>query len=1216
MLCLGWVTVGPADPPKMTVLPDNLKPFEYVDAEIPFYPPGQRWGATGAPIRKMQKPLPPEEAIRHYVHPEGFELRLFVAEDQLDGKPIAMNWDERGRLWLALTQDYPNELQPEGRGRDRIVVCEDEDGDGRADRVRLFADRLSIPTSVLPYGNGAIVLQAPHTLYLEDRDGDGKAESRQILFRGWDTSDTHAGPSNLRYGPDNWIWGMVGYSGFQGTVGGENLSFRQGIFRFRPDGSRLEFLRSTSNNSWGLGFSEEGLVFASTANGCPSVFAAIPNRAYERVRGWSAGVLPSIAESNRFFPITDKVRQVDFHGGFTAAAGHALYTARTYPAAYWNRTAFVAEPTGHLVAVFTLEPRGSSFRARNSWNLVASDDEWAAPIAAEVGPDGCVWILDWYNYIVQHNPTPPGYRTGRGNAYETPLRDKERGRVYRLVPKGYVPRPRSLHQASTDQLLAALASDNQFWRFQGQRLLVSQGRREAVPGLLRLLADPQVDAIGLNPGAIHALWTLQGLGLCDGSDTQVTQAVVAALAHPSAGVRRNAALALPRTAESARHLLLARLLDAPEPQVRLAALLALAEMPSDPGVASALVGFLQQPDAGSDRGLLDAAIIAAAGHDLPFLLAALGSSRPSEALRAAADRVAEHWARGPATAGVGDLIRGVAAADTGLAETVLAALARGWPQSKTAQLDPAATAAVAELLQKLPPRRAGPLLALARAWKIEDLDRHAEKIAAALLEVVSDSERSEAERGAAARDLVALLPRTESVVLQLLDQITVRTSPELTASLFEALGHSQVDTLGTLVLRRYRTFTPKGRQAALRLLLLRPTATAALLDALETGLVPWSDLPLDQRQALTQHPDPRLAQRARALLERGGALPSPDRHQVIEALKHVAQRRGDPDRGKKVFLEHCAKCHRHGNEGHQIGPDLTGMAVHPKLHLLHEILDPNRSVEGNFRSYTVATSDGKVLQGLLVAESRTTVELVDSEAKKHVLLREDIEQMQVSSRSLMPEGFEKQLAENDLADLLEFLTQRGRFIPLPLHKVATVVSTRGMFHSEDNTTERLVLPDWNPRTVAGVPFQLIDPAGDRMPNVVLLYGPQGAIPPRMPKSVAVPCNAPARAIHFLSGISGWGYPLGQRGSVSLIVRLRYADGQIEDHELKNGIHFADYIRRVDVPGSQFAFACRSQQVRYLAIRPQRSEVIREIELIKGPDETAPIVMAATVELPE
>ena len=168
----------------------------------------------------------------------------------------------------------------------------------------------------------------------------------------------------------------------------------------------------------------------------------IPNRYYESVRGWSPSVLQNIADSNRFFPITENVRQVDWHGGFTAGAGHALYTARTYPKHYWNRTAFVAEPTGHLVATFTLHPDGTRLPLAQRLEPLASDDEWTSPILAEVGPDGQVWVIDWYNFIVQHNPTPEGFKTGKGSAYETPLRDKTHGRIYRIVAKDGKPSDR------------------------------------------------------------------------------------------------------------------------------------------------------------------------------------------------------------------------------------------------------------------------------------------------------------------------------------------------------------------------------------------------------------------------------------------------------------------------------------------------------------------------------------------------------------------------------------------------------------------------------------------------------------------------------------------------------------------------------------------------------------------------------------------------------
>ncbi len=286
----------------------------------------------------------------------------------------------------------------------------------------------------------------------------------------------------------------------------------------------------------------------------------------------------------------------------------------------------------------------------------------------------------------------------------------------------------------------------------------------------------------------------------------------------------------------------------------------------------------------------------------------------------------------------------------------------------------------------------------------------------------------------------------------------------------------------------------------------------------------------------------------------------------------------------------------------------------PGIELLTHIIDPSRSVEGNFVQYTVATKDGRVINGLLSSETKTSVELIDAEAKRQVVLREDIDEMAVSKKSLMPEGFEKQVSTDDIKNLLAFLTQPMKFLPLDLRKVATIASTKGMFYDENSDMERLVFADWSPKTFAGVPFALVDPESGKVPNVVLLYGPDGKFPPQMPRSVELPCNAKAKAIHFLSGVSGWGYPYGKKGSVSMVVRLHYADGSVEDHPLENGVHFADYIRVVNVPGSKLAFRLRGRQIRYLAMPPKKNEVIQRIELVKGPDQSAPIVLAVTVEV--
>ncbi len=240
---------------------------------------------------------------------------------------------------------------------------------------------------------------------------------------------------------------------------------------------------------------------------------------------------------------------------------------------------------------------------------------------------------------------------------------------------------------------------------------------------------------------------------------------------------------------------------------------------------------------------------------------------------------------------------------------------------------------------------------------------------------------------------------------------------------------------------------------------------------------------------------------------------------------------------------------------------------------------------------------------------------MDAEGKRIVIQRDDIDELVPSPNSLMPVGFEKQIPAEGFADLLAFLTQRGRFLPLPLAKAATAVSTRGMFHSLDAPGERLVFDDWTPKQVHGVPFVLVDPRGESTANVVLLQGPLGTVPPLMPREVTVPVNAPVRAIHLLGGVAGWGFPAIREESVSMIVRLRYQDGTTEDHPLLNGRHIADYIRRVDVPDSEFAFDLHGKQLRYLRITPEQNRSVTAIDLVKGNDKTAALVMAMTVETP-
>jgi len=493
--------------------------------EVPMLPARYE---TKLPVPKIQSPLSPAESMKRAQVPAGFELSLFASEPEIVN-PIAIAWDHRDRLWVVEALDYPNNLQ--SPGNDRLKICEDTNHDGKADKFSVFADQLSISTSVVCVTNGAIVPSGTQILLLKDTNGDDKADQRTVLLDGFKTHDTHAGVSNLREGFDGWIYGTDGYAGFDGMVGGKQVKFDTGVFRFLPDGSRLEFLGKTTNNTWGLGFTESFDVLGSTANRQPSWQVIGDNGPVHRADKGTR-VFPTTLDvqgSDGWDPPVEllgegRIRAKARH--YTAGAGHGIYTAGRFPSEWRNKAAFVCEPTGHLVSIGWLRTENADFFADfDGNNLYASSDAWSAPVAAETGPDGAVWIADWYKIIVQHNrPGAPFEQTkverGKGAAYVTPLRDKRMGRIYRVTPKfdskkltvstkdGTVRYPfpdkeptlAPLDPANPDSLLKGLSDPSLVRRLHAQRLIVEKGNGDLVPQLVRLARN------------VHALYALGSLG--------------------------------------------------------------------------------------------------------------------------------------------------------------------------------------------------------------------------------------------------------------------------------------------------------------------------------------------------------------------------------------------------------------------------------------------------------------------------------------------------------------------------------------------------------------------------------------------------------------------------------------------------------------------------------------------------------------------------------
>ena len=529
---------------------------------------------------RVQDPLSPQDSKKHIQVPEGFMVELFASEPDIIN-PVAFSWDERGRLWVVQSMDYPHKLEDEVGG-DRITICEDTDGDGQADKFIDFATEQSLTTGIMNVKGGVIVAQAPEIAYLSDTDGDDKMDVKEVLVDGFGIWDTHAGPSNLKWGIDNMIWGSVGYSGFENEFGGEKITFSKGVFRLSRDGQLFEPVGEFNNNTWGLGITENFEVFGSTANNNHCCYVGIPLRYYEYLPKRPSWAINSdfIQGHYEISPVTEvPLQQVDVRGGYTAAAGANFYVADNYPEEYRGQM-YVNEPTGHLVHIARIEQQGAGYTEVDGGNIFASTDAWSAPVHTETGPDGNLWVADWYNPVIQHNPDARGMdnqiwndERGPGNAHLNPLRDLQHGRIYVIKHKrSRSPDIRSLAPDDLETLIDAMKSHNMFWRITAQRLLIENHGVEVVPQLISLAKE------NLNsPAAAHALWTISSLGEMQQEDVVTT--IDRGIKEGSDGVKRACLALLPSTGQGTSMLIESGLLESNNLGLRLAAVLKATELP-------------------------------------------------------------------------------------------------------------------------------------------------------------------------------------------------------------------------------------------------------------------------------------------------------------------------------------------------------------------------------------------------------------------------------------------------------------------------------------------------------------------------------------------------------------------------------------------------------------------------------------------------------------
>lgn len=964
------------------------------------------------PLVAPTEALDPGREAAGFRLPAGFEAKLVVAEPDI-AKPMNLAWDDRGRLWVTDTLEYPYPAKPGAKPRDTLRVLSDFDPvTGRARKVSTFADGLNIPIGVLPLPSGkttrCIVYHINQVLLLEDADGDGVAERRETLLEGFGSADTHGMTNSFTWAHDGGIHATHGFANDSKVRDrtGRVLAMQSGhTYRFLPDGTGLELWTRGQVNPFGMARDDAGRLFTADCHSRPL---------YSLIRG---ACYPSFAKPHDGLGFGPEMCPHD-HGS-TGIAGCCWI-----PKGFWapadNEQLLIGNVVTSRVNRDDIRWSGSSPKAVETPDLIVSEDLWFRPVDLKLGPDGALYVADFYNRIIGHYEVPLSH----------PGRDRHRGRIWRVAPKG-LPAvfPDLGAGADSNALIAGLGNRNPTVATLSLNQLAGRGA-----GPVSALKSAWSKAGW--PEKVNIAWALERLGSLD--ESKVAELASAPEAHCRI---HGMSLAIRAGRQNTDRLLVLGLKD-PDPQVRRAA----AEAASASGgtsVVTALAEAHSKADA-NDQHLRHSILVAlrnrlASGgvepesalveaHRALLVSAALGipdkkasgflSGQLDKALPAARPEIVRHVSRHGGAAEFESLEKSVAR--DGLAPTdrarLLVEMEKGAGQagrSVPKGVQELAGRLAKELLGQSGTRLEG--IELAGAFRVE-ADR--------LATILADRSLPEQLRMAALRALGGKVGSGREPVFS-----TVLADSDAPVALRQECGLSLVRSDNPAARKSATealTGLPSGLQDAMaRELAIRRDGCAELIEMVARGKV--SARVLTDRVVASRIDalkDKALSEKTKSL---SAGLPAVDAALVgkIAAVRAAASSPGSKAQGAELFSRHCAACHQVAGKGAKVGPQLDGVAARGLERLAEDIFDPNRNVDQAFRTTVVSLKDGRVVSGLLLRQEGQTIVLADAMGKEVVVKLDEIEERKISPLSPMPAGLADRLAPRDLVDLMAYLASPG-----------------------------------------------------------------------------------------------------------------------------------------------------------------------------------------------